>query len=181
MRHAALEATGQSEVGASSAERDPGSLAAHAGLTGAYLGLVSGGLMLAQRTGRVIPERIPLVDLVLVGVAAHKLSRLLTRAKVTNFIRAPFTEFEHFAGHGEVEERAKGSGLQKAVGELLLCPFCMGQWAAGGLTVGYVASPRLTRLAAGILVAHTISDFLQLVYRDEEQEVDRGSHDAGRT
>jgi hypothetical protein len=59
-----------------------------------------------------------------------------------------------------------------------VCPFCMGQWVAGGLTVAYVASPRLTRLGAGIMAAHAVSDFLQLAYREEEQEVDRPA--AGR-
>jgi hypothetical protein len=157
---------------AAAAERDRGSLAAHAGLTTLYLGLVAGGLLAAQRRGRGIPERIPYSDLLLIGIAAHKLSRLITRAKVTNFLRAPFTEFERFAGHGEVEEKARGTGLRRAVGELVLCPFCMGQWASGGLTVAYVASPRLTRLAAGILAAHAVSDFLQLIYREEEQDVD---------
>lgn len=164
---------GRGEVKAAASERDRGSLGAHAGLTGLYLGLVSGGLLLADRRGRHIPERIPPADLLLIGVAAHKLSRLITRAKVTNFVRAPFTEFQHFAGHGEVEERPTGGGLRRAVGELLVCPFCMGQWAAGGLTVAYVLSPRLGRLGAGILAAHAVSDFLQLIYREEEQVVDR--------
>ena len=63
-------------------------------------------------------------DLLLVGIATHKLSRLLAKDKVTSFIRAPFTRYQEPSGQGEVEEEPYGHGLHLAVGELLVCPYC---------------------------------------------------------
>ncbi len=92
-----------------------------------------GGLALAERSGRRIPERVGVGDLVLMGVATHKLSRLITKDRVTSFARAPFTRYEEPAGHGEIEEHARGTGMRRAVGQLLTCPYCISQWVAGGL------------------------------------------------
>lgn len=36
-----------------------------------------------------------------------------------------------------------GHGLRLAVGELLVCPYCLAQRVATGLTVGFVGTPRL--------------------------------------
>jgi Protein of unknown function (DUF1360) len=108
---------------------------------------------------------------VLTGVATHKLSRLLAKDKITAFARAPFTEFERPGGPAEVEERPRGEGLRRAVGELLVCPYCLGMWISGGFHLGLVAAPRATRFAASVLTGLTISDFLQIAYKAAE---DRG-------
>ena len=127
-----------------------------------------GGLALAERSGRRIPERVGVGDLVLMGVATHKLSRLITKDRVTSFARAPFTRYEEPAGHGEIEEHARGTGMRRAVGQLLTCPYCISQWVAGGFTVGLVAAPRPTRLAAALFAAVAISDVLQLAWKAAE-------------
>ena len=59
-------------------------------------------------------------DLLITGIATHKLSRLLTKDKVTATIRAPFTEYEEATGFGEVSEKPRGSGVRRSLGELLL-------------------------------------------------------------
>ena len=97
------------------------------------------------------------------------MSRLITKDKVTSFARAPVTRFQEASGHGEVEEEPRGEGLRLAIGELLVCPYCLAQWVATGLTLSLVASPRLTRVVSGVFVAHTISDFLQAAYRAAER------------
>jgi hypothetical protein len=107
----------------------------------------------------------------LIGVASHKLSRLVTKDKVASFLRAPFTRYEESSGQGEVEEEPYGHGLKLAVGELLICPYCMSQWAATGFSLGLVASPRFTRMLSTVLVASTISDFLQIAYLRAEESV----------
>lgn len=63
----------------------------------------------------------------------------------------------------------RGSGLRLATGELLVCPYCIGQWVASGFGVGLVAAPRLTRLIALIYSAEAVSDFLQLGYLAAEE------------
>jgi hypothetical protein len=98
-------------------------------------------------------------------VATHKLSRLLAKSKATSFIRAPFTELEAPRGSGEVDERPRGDGVRRAVGELLVCPYCLSQWISAGFTAGLVLSPRTTRMVAASYTAQTLADFLQVAYR----------------
>lgn len=48
---------------------------------------------MAGRRGR-LPEGYRAGDLVLLGVATFKLSRLISKDRVTAFLRAPFTRFQ---------------------------------------------------------------------------------------
>jgi hypothetical protein len=144
-------------------------LAAYAGLTAAFGATLGGALVALRAAGRELPESLSPGDLALAGVATHKVSRLLAKDKVTSFIRAPFTRYQEPAGHGELEEAPRGSGAQYAIGELLVCPYCLAQWVAAGFAVGLVAAPRTTRLVAGIYAAETLSDFLQLAYKAAEE------------
>lgn len=116
------------------------------------------------RSGRPLPERIPAADVVLLGLATHKISRLVSRSKIASPVRAPFTKFEGPAGTGEVEEAPRASGLRRAVGELLTCPYCLDVWVAVLLSGGILTVPRLTRLTASTFSIVAISDFLQQMY-----------------
>lgn len=140
-------------------------LAGYAILATTFGVALGGGLLLARRQGRALPENVGGYDVVLIGVATHKVSRLLTKDKVTSVVRAPFTRFQRKAGHGEVEEAARGHGLRLAVGELLVCPYCIAHWVAGAFFLGLVFAPRLTRLLAGMWSAHAIADAAHLAYR----------------
>ena len=126
--------------------------------------LAAAGLA-ARVKGREPPERLNAGDIVLVGLATHKLSRLLAKSKATSFLRAPFTRLEEPRGAGEVNERPRGHGVRRAVGELLICPYCLSQWISAGFTSGLVLAPRPTRLVAASYSAQTLADFLQLAYR----------------
>lgn len=139
-------------------------LAAYAGLVGIFNAAFAAFLVVAKKANRPIPERVGLGDIVLFGVATHKLSRLLTKDVVTSSLRAPFTEFEGQAGLNEVNEKPRGTGMQRALGELLSCPFCTGQWIAAFFAYGLVLSPRITRLVGSIFAMLTLSDFLHLAY-----------------
>jgi Protein of unknown function (DUF1360) len=146
-------------------------LGSYAILTGTYASALAGSLMALRARGHELPERLTATDVLLIGIASHKLSRLIAKDKVTSFMRAPFTRFQESSGHGEVEEEPCGHGLRLAAGELLVCPYCLAQWVATGLTLGLVGAPRLTRLLSTIFVAHTVSDFLQVAYRAAEDEL----------
>lgn len=141
-------------------DNDEHPLAGYAALVALYNALFVGGLVLVRRTGRKLPERFDLVDVLLLAVATFRLSRLISKDSVTSALRAPFTEFQEPAGSGEVNERPRGSGLRKAVGELLTCPFCVGQWVASALAFGMVFAPRFTRLVAAIGAMMTVADWL---------------------
>jgi hypothetical protein len=130
---------------------------------------MAAGVAGARRRGHELPERIEGRDLVLAGVATHKLSRLIAKDKITAFARAPFTEYEQPGGPAEVEERPRGEGLRRTIGELLVCPYCLGMWISGGLHFGLMTAPRTTRFTASVLSGLTISDFLQIAYKAAEQ------------
>lgn len=139
------------------------------------------GAFVASRRGNGgLPERIPPTDVVLLGVATHKLSRLIAKDKIAAFVRAPFAE-PRAAGAvpGEVEDRAKGDGLQSAVGQLLTCPHCLSMWIAAGFAGGLVVAPRETRLLAATLSTATLSDFLQAGYRRTARRERLGGVPAG--
>jgi uncharacterized protein DUF1360 len=137
-------------------------LGGYLALMGAFNALAGAGLVAAHRAGR-LPERIGPGDLALAGVATYKLSRLIGRDRVTSALRAPFTRFRGDAGQGEVDEAARGRGVRRAVGELLVCPDCLDLWVAAGFTGGLVAAPRVTRTVAAAFAVHALADALQTV------------------
>jgi hypothetical protein len=149
-------------------ERPP--FAAYAGFTAAFNAAFAAALVAAGRSGR-LPERVDPSDVVLVGIATHKLSRLITKDRVMAFARAPFTEYQEPGGAGEVEEKARGDGLRKAIGELLVCPYCLGLWTSAGMHAGLLFAPRVTRTVASTFTALALADFLQIAYKAAE---DRG-------
>ena len=147
-------------------ERPP--LAAYATFAAAFHAAMAGAVVAAKRSGRDLPQRVGAGDIVLIGTASYKLSRLISKKKITAFVRAPFTELEGKGGPAEVEEKPRGKGLRRAFGELLICPYCLGLWASGGFHAGLLFAPRSTRFSASVLTAMTISDFLQIAYKAVE-------------
>ncbi len=95
-------------------------LGGYAALMGLY-GLTVGGMLWAasRNKDRPLADSVKLGDILLLGVATHKVSRLITKDWVTSPIRAPFTEYKESTGEGEVEEKARGEGMQLAMGQLL--------------------------------------------------------------
>jgi hypothetical protein len=88
-------------------------------------------------------------------------------------MRAPFTKYEGPAGSGEVDERPRGSGVRRAIGELISCPFCMGTWMAFAAMAGLVCRPRLTRSLASIFAVSSVADFAQQIYCRVKEADDR--------
>lgn len=127
-------------------------------------GTLAPTLLAAESTRDDEPDRLGVGDRVLLGLATHKLSRLIAKDRVTAPFRAPFAKYGKDDGGGEVEEESRGEGMQKAVGDLDTCPFCMSPWVALGLTAGIRIAPRATRLLCGILSSVTASHFLHQAY-----------------
>lgn len=146
----------------------------YAGLMGLYAVGVAGLSALVHKSGRPLPDHLSTRDLLLVSVASHKLSRLLAKDPVTSPLRVPFTRFDGTSGPAELEEETRGTGPQKAAGELLTCPFCIGQWVATGFVFGLLFSPQATRVAASVFTTLTAADFLQFAYAAVEQGVSGG-------
>lgn len=135
-----------------------GSLAAFTG------GVIATGLAL-RASDHTVPERFDVGDLLVGGVAVHKLSRLVTKSSVASPLRAPFTQFQEATGASEHAESPRGDhGVRHTIGELLTCPFCFGVWLSGAYVTGLIAAPRRTRAVAAMLVVSAVSDSAQHVY-----------------
>ena len=143
-------------------------LAAYAVLSSSFFASLAGAVAAAHRGGRRF-ERPTASDIVIYGLATQKVSRLLAKDKVTSFLRAPFTRYQEPAGHGELEEAPRGEGLRYAVGELLVCPYCLAQWVIGAITVGSLYAPRTTKVVTAMWAAQAIADGAQLAYSAAEQ------------
>ena len=132
-------------------------------LVALFNGALGAGLLAASRSGR-LPERYGARDVVLLGVATFRLSRLIAKDRVTSVVRAPFTRFQEDVGHGEVAEAARGVGPRRAIGELLVCDYCLAPWVAAPGVLGLAFAPRATRAVASLFCVHAVADVLQLAY-----------------
>jgi hypothetical protein len=136
-------------------------LAGYAMTMATYATVVAALAGTARLTGREVPDRVQVTDVVLCALATEKLSRLLAKDPVTSPLRAPFTAYQGTSGPAELSEEVRGTGARKAVGELVTCPFCTSVWVATGFTAGLVYLPRTTRLAVATLAALAGADLLQ--------------------
>jgi hypothetical protein len=144
-------------------ECDEQLLAEFASLLAFYMASVAVLTGMAVERNR-LPRRFSLLDLALLGIATHKLSRIVAKDRITGILRAPFVSYVRSAGAGEVEEEPRGRGIQRGIGHLVSCPYCMAPWCATGLAFGLVFAPRVTRFFAGILASVATSDFLHRAY-----------------
>ena len=90
-------------------------------------------------------------DIVLIALATFRAGRVTAFSRVTEPFRDPVTETvpdEYDAGENVV---AEGTGVRKAIGELVSCPICVGTWVASALVYGLRIAPGPTRLVAAIL------------------------------
>ncbi len=144
-------------------ECDEQLLAEYAGLLAFYLATVVALTTAAVQQDRV-PKKFNLLDLALLGIATHKLSRIVAKDRITGVLRAPFVNYICSDEAGEVEEEPRGRGIQRGIGHLVSCPYCMALWCATGLGFGFIFASRLTRFFAAILASVAVSDFLHRAY-----------------
>jgi hypothetical protein len=129
-------------------------LSEYAALTAAF-GAVLGGFLVL--TGRRLPDRITFGDMARIGLASYKIGRLVAKDEVTSWVRAPVTRDAEAS-------KPKPQGLERALGELVTCPYCVGVWAASGLSYALVLYPRQTRLVTTIFGAQAVADFLNATF-----------------
>jgi hypothetical protein len=91
-------------------------LAGYATLVGVYGAGAAAFLTALKAANKKLPERIPLTDLLLLGVGTHKLSWILAKDRVTSFLRAPLTRYQGSLNSSDVKESARGHGLRLAAG-----------------------------------------------------------------
>lgn len=139
-------------------------LGGYAGAMAVYATAVGTLAGVTRLTNHDIPDGLSTKDVLLGAVATHKLSRLITKDPVTSPLRAPFTVYRATEGPAELKEDVRGHGAQKAIGELITCPFCLDMWVATALMAGHIYLPRTTRLAIDTLATLAGADMLQFGY-----------------
>jgi hypothetical protein len=146
-------------------------LVGYTALTALFGAVAAGGYAALAAAGKA-PRRPSAARTVRLGIATHKLARMIAKDKVTSPYRAPFSRFEGEAdAPAELSETPRGSGLRYAVGELLGCPYCLAPWLATGLLYAEEAAPGPTGTLTSVLEAVTVADFLQVLYKGSENKL----------
>jgi len=125
------------------------------------MGSFVGGIGLAGVAARVF-DRNPAcqtpLDLAVLSLASFKAARTLSHDNVTSFLREPFVYGKAYEGD---EEPLRTGDYRQAIGELVTCSRCGGTWAAAGLAVSQILSPRFGRILTWSLAAAGANDWLQ--------------------
>ena len=127
-------------------------------LVSLFLGLL-GIFVSRERKARPVFDPQPR-DIILIALATFRAGRVAAYERVTQPFRDPVTETvpdEYDAGQNVV---AEGTGVRKAIGELVSCPICVGTWVASGLVYGLRIAPGPTRLVAAILGISGLAEVL---------------------
>lgn len=133
-------------------------------LIGSYSLFFGTLFLLATRNGR--PLRKPNGrQLTLLTIASYKLSRIVTMSFIGSPIRAPFAKRGQSLKGGEVQDEARGEGIQKAIGNLVTCPFCFNVWSTTLFVFGFSIVPRITQQLSTILTIAAGGDILHHGYR----------------
>ena len=130
---------------------------AYATIVGTFLaglGAVSGLAAVRNRP----PQEVSAMELALLGLATFKAARVVSRDKVTSFVREPLVEGHAY--EGEDEHPVQTGGMQQALGELVTCTRCVGTWIGAGLATTQILAPRTGRLLTSVLAAGAVNDFL---------------------
>ncbi|MBB6443564.1 DUF1360 domain-containing protein [Bacillus benzoevorans] len=87
---------------------------------------------------------VSILDLLVLGLACFRLTRLLVYDRITTFIRSPFMEeMEEIgeSGQKEIYLVPKKGVIKGFFGELLSCYWCTGIWSAIGILIFYYVAP----------------------------------------
>jgi len=110
----------------------------YAALVAVFNGLLATALLARKCSREPLPERVEPKDLAPVCSRHPEIEPCHNQGQSDERVSRAVHRSERETAPGEVEERAKGRGLRRAIGELLTCPFCLGTWIASGFIYGYV-------------------------------------------
>ena len=123
-------------------------------LIGTFFGSVA---VAAAQPARRWP-RLGVLDFVLLGLASHRIGRMIAFERVAQPIREPFTEKVPDESGADETVVATGHGIRWVIGELMSCPRCVGTWAALFLYLGHTFAPRPTRVLTTVLAVAGIAE-----------------------
>jgi hypothetical protein len=125
----------------------------YAALSAGY-GALTGALLVAARSRDAAPVRPG--EMPVLGLATFALAKLVAKEKVDSWIREPFLE-----ERPDGVRKPKGRRMRYAVGELLSCTRCVGQWSALGLVGLRLLRPREAGVVVPVLALAAANDWLQ--------------------
>ena len=114
-----------------------------------YLGSFGLFLFLMHVFERPYPDSISGIDLLLLCLATFRVTELFVYDRITRFIRDPFVKREKIIKEdGTEEEKVKpaGHGFKRMMGELMICPWCIGIWISTTLTFFFIFAPGVARV-----------------------------------
>ncbi|WP_416151228.1 DUF1360 domain-containing protein [Salipaludibacillus sp. HK11] len=86
-------------------------------------------------------------EFILIGLAVFRLTHLFLYDKITEPLRFLFLKEEKIINEEGSDEWiyvAKGRGLQKFIGEIFNCHWCLSVWISGFILVGFLVLPQVT-------------------------------------
>jgi hypothetical protein len=97
------------------------------------------------------------------ALATHGVARIVATETITLPLRSPFVDRE-FKDDGECIETPRGTGLRKAIGELVTCPYCCSTWAAAMFMAGRLVRPKATRVLMSVIAAGAAANMLHRLF-----------------
>lgn len=100
--------------------------------------------MLLMEVNGALPTEIPLFDLVLIVLAAFRLTRLFVYDHIMQFFRDLFLDKEEYVderGAPQVRRFPPLKGPRRTLNDLLGCPWCFGMWSGLLVPLFYFLTP----------------------------------------
>lgn len=129
-----------------------------------FIGLYIAVMVVLYYLGQ-LPHTINVLDLILLGLAAARLSDIISTDQIMQWLREPFVKMEdtEIAGREVQTRTGRGRGIKKVLGDLLSCPWCVGVWVAAFLTYLYFLIPGIVWLFIFIMAIAEIGSLVQTV------------------
>lgn len=129
----------------------------------ALMGCWTAGMLGLARAGEHQLKEFSLGQGVSYALATHGVARILSTETITLPLRSPFVDRE-FTEDGGCSETPRGTGLRKAIGELVTCPYCCSTWAAAMLMAGHIWRPKATRVLVNVFAAAAAANMLHRAF-----------------
>jgi hypothetical protein len=136
-------------------------------------------LMILAARPQGFPSSISLFDVILLVLAAFRITRLVVYDKVTRFFREWFVQKKELQRDGKtyVEIIPYTHGIRATLHELLNCPWCIGMWAALIVTFFYFECPWSWYVILFMAVAG-VSSFIQITANGIGWKAENLKHEA---
>lgn len=136
--------------------------------------VISGGIILDSEAARPLGE-ITFMDVVLLGLATLRLTRLMVYDKITAFFREQFWDVVELKTKRYLEKPKNGP--RRTMADLFSCPWCIGMWAGATVTFFYYLTP-YAWFPIVVLAISGLGSFLQLFTNMVGWKAEEAKHDA---